>query len=210
MWFISFNSTGLIKREYRCNSGVVPAAVSSFKGRDKRYNELRAISIEILSEYTGIDQVRVGDIFANETGYQTPKIDVRAAVFADDKILLVQEQHDSKWCMPGGWVDIDTSLKQTTMKEVKEEAGIDCIPKRIISVFDRRLNAAGPVLHTIFTFFIQCEYVSGQFEKNLETVDARFFTWDQIPELSPNKTTHDQILQCFLAKDQSIYEPTFE
>lgn len=35
--------------------------------------------------------------------YQTPKIDSRAAIFQDNKILLVKEK-DGTWSLPGGWV----------------------------------------------------------------------------------------------------------
>lgn len=183
---------------------------SKDKFDQQRYNQLRDISIDILNQYISLGEENVRNLFAGETGYQTPKVDVRAAVFKEDKILLVQEGPDMKWCMPGGWVDIDLSLKQAAVKEVREEAGVDCEPKRIISVFDRRLNATGPISHTIFTVFIQCEYLSGQFEENLETVDARFFPPNEIPELSENKTNLNQIRQCFEAKDVVLHEPTFE
>lgn len=176
----------------------------------QRYSQLRDISIDILNRCTEIGEVKARDLFANETGYQTPKLDVRAAVFSGNKILLVQEEHDLKWCMPGGWIDIDNSIKEAAIKEVKEESGMDCNPRRIISVFDRRLNANGPTLHTIFTFFVQCDYLGGQFEKNLETTDARFFALEDIPVLSENRTTLDQIRQCFQAKDKALYETTFE
>lgn len=124
--------------------------------------------------------------------------------------LLVQESHDLKWCMPGGWIDIDNSIKEAAIKEVKEESGIDCAPSRIISVFDRRLNAASPALHTIFTFFVQCDYLGGQFEENLETIASGFFGLKEIPELSENKTTLEQIKQCFLAKGKPLYQTTFQ
>jgi ADP-ribose pyrophosphatase YjhB (NUDIX family) len=169
----------------------------------ERYCKLRDISIDILNKYTEVGEVKLRELFINETGYQTPKVDVRAAVFSDSKILLVQEQNDLNWCMPGGWIDVECTLKQATIKEVKEESGLDCLPKRIISVYDRRLHAKRPVAYTIFTFFIECDLIAGKFEQNLETLDAKFFGLNDIPKhLAKDKTTIQQIKQCFLARNK--------
>ena len=65
---------------------------------------------------------KVKNLFCNETGYQTPKIDTRAAIFKDDKILLVHENNGT-WSLPGGWCDLNVSVTENTIKEVKEEAG---------------------------------------------------------------------------------------
>ena len=62
-------------------------------GKDKydkeRYEELRQISAEMLSERTGFPTDKIYGLFCNESGYQTPKVDTRAAVFSHGKILLV-------------------------------------------------------------------------------------------------------------------------
>ena len=42
------------------------------------------------------------ELFCGETGYQTPKLDTRAAIFKDNKILLVHEKNGT-WSLPGGW-----------------------------------------------------------------------------------------------------------
>ena len=82
-------------------------------GRDaydlERYERIREISAEILSHMTDIPLGTVKDLFCNETGYQTPKIDTRAAIFSDDKILLVRE-NNGKWSLPGGWCDVNVSV----------------------------------------------------------------------------------------------------
>ena len=95
-------------------------------GKDKydreRYAELREIAAEMISAKTEISMEKVRDLFCNETGYQTPKIDTRAAVFIDGKILLVHENNGT-WCLPGGWCDVDQSIASNTEKEVREEAG---------------------------------------------------------------------------------------
>lgn len=72
----------------------------------ERYTELRRIAAEMLTLASGEPLERVVMCFCNETGYQTPKLDTRAAVFRDGKILLVHEKNGT-WALPGGWCDVD-------------------------------------------------------------------------------------------------------
>ena len=65
----------------------------------ERYERLREISAEMLAEKTGVSTEKVQDLFCNETGYQTPKLDTRAAIFEDNKILLVHENNGT-WSLP--------------------------------------------------------------------------------------------------------------
>ena len=69
----------------------------------ERFQRIREISAEIVSRQTGLSFERVTDLFCGETGFQTPKLDTRAAIFQDGKILLVEER-DGTWSLPGGWV----------------------------------------------------------------------------------------------------------
>ena len=98
----------------------------------ERYERLREISAEMLSNKTDIPLDKVKKLFCNEVGYQTPKIVTRAAMFKNGKILLAQEKNGN-WTLPGGWCDILESIKSNTIKEVKEETGLDVKTIKIIS-----------------------------------------------------------------------------
>ena len=102
----------------------------------ERYERIREISAEMISHKSEIPVEIVKNLFCNETGYQTPKLDTRAAIFNNGKILLVRE-NNGKWSLPGGWVDVNVSVKENTIKEVKEEAGVDVNADQIIAVQDR-------------------------------------------------------------------------
>ena len=88
----------------------------------ERFERIREISAEMISLQSDIPLEKVKDLFCNEIGYQTPKLDTRAAIFKNNKILLVEESNGT-WSLPGVWVDVDLSIKENTIKEVKEEAG---------------------------------------------------------------------------------------
>ena len=102
------------------------AQAGLFYGKDvydrERYQRIREIAAEMLASRSDLPLEKVRDLFCCETGYQTPKLDSRAAIFQGEKILLVRENNGT-WSLPGGWVDVDLSVKENTIKEVREEAG---------------------------------------------------------------------------------------
>ena len=176
-------------------------------GKDKydreRYEELRKISAEMISAKTDIPIDKVYGLFCNETGYQTPKVDTRAAVFMDGRILLVHENNGT-WSLPGGWCDVDQSVAANTVKEVKEETGFTVSAEKLIAVQDWRKHNVTNYAYGVIKVFVMCKYESGQFEENIETTEIAFFDENEIPEnLAVEKCTREQILMCF----QSFHNP---
>ena len=163
----------------------------------ERYEELRNIAADMIAVKTDIPLHKVKDLFCNETGYQTPKIDTRAAIFVDGKILLVHE-NNGKWALPGGWCDVDQSVASNTEKEVKEETGLTVTADRLIAVQDWRKHNVCNYAYGVIKIFVLCRYESGEFAKNIETTETGFFDRAHIPEnLAVEKTTREQIMMCF-------------
>ena len=175
----------------------------------ERYARIREISAEILAHMTQLPVEKVTGLFCNETGYQTPKLDTRAAVFQDGKILLVRER-DGRWALPGGWCDVNVSVGENTVKEVKEEAGLDVIPRRIIAVQDRAKHNLPVYAYGVCKIFVQCDAAGGQFTPNLETTEARYFPPDQLPPLAEEKNTPAQIALCFEAYHSDAWATQFD
>lgn len=164
----------------------------------ERYERIRDISAEILSYKTDISVEKVKNLFCNEIGYQTPKLDTRAAVFEHEKILLVKE-NNGKWSLPGGWVDVNLSVKENTVKEVKEESGLDVTADRIIAIQDRDRHNLPAYAYGVCKIFVLCSVLGGEFEKNIETTEFRYFNKAELPELATEKNTKEQIEMCFNA-----------
>jgi len=176
----------------------------------ERYEELRKIAAEMISEKTDISVEKVYDLFCNETGYQTPKVDTRAAVFMDDKILLVHENNGT-WSLPGGWCDVDQSIASNTEKEVKEEAGFTVKAEKLIAVQDWRKHNVTNYAYGVVKAFVMCRYESGNFEKNIETTEIAFFGKDEIPDyLAVEKCTREQIIMCFEAYEKPEMSTLFD
>ena len=176
----------------------------------ERYTRIREIAAEMIACKTDIPVGKVKDLFCNETGYQTPKVDTRAAVFQDGKILLVHENNGT-WSLPGGWCDVNQSVAENTVKETLEEAGLTVKPKRMIAVQDRNKHNEPPYAYGIVKVFILCSVIEGDFASNIETTESRYFAKDEIPEnLAEEKTNLEQILLCFEANEAEHWETQFD
>ena len=164
----------------------------------ERYERIREISAEILSYKSDIPVDKVKELFCNEIGYQTPKLDTRAAIFEDDKILLVRENNGT-WSLPGGWVDVNVSVKENTIKEVKEESGLDVTADKIIAVQDRAKHNLPLYPYGVCKIFVLCSVIGGEFQENIETTEFRYFSKDELPNLATEKNNEEQIKMCFKA-----------
>ena len=164
----------------------------------ERYKRIREISAEMMSDLTELPLEKINGLFCNEIGYQTPKIDTRAVIFKEDKILLVQE-NDGTWSLPGGWCDVNVSVAENTIKEVKEESGLDVIAEKIIAVQDRTKHNLPRYAYGICKIFMLCSVIGGRFEENVETIGFDYFTEDNLPILADAKNTKEQIQTCFEA-----------
>lgn len=176
----------------------------------ERYEELRKIATEMIAEKTDITVEKVYDLFCNETGYQTPKVDTRAAVFIDDKILLVHENNGT-WSLPGGWCDVDQSIASNTEKEVREEAGFIVKAEKLIAVQDWRKHNVTNYAYGVVKAFVMCRYESGNFEENIETTEIAFLGKEEIPDnLAVEKCTREQIMMCFEAYENPEMKTLFD
>ena len=178
----------------------------------ERFVRIREISAEMAASVVDMPLETVKGMFCAGTGYQTARIETRAAVIRDGKLLLVQEAR-SKWALPGGWQDYDQTVRENTVKEVLEEAGMQVRATRLIALHDyhRRNESKVHFPYNICKVFVLCEYISGEFQPNLETLGCGFFAPDEIPEaLATSKTTKAQIEMCFRAAADEHWQVEFD
>ncbi len=176
----------------------------------ERYERLREISALMMSEKSGLNLDKVKNLFCNETGYQTPKIDTRAAIFKGNKILFTHEKNGT-WALPGGWCDVLETIKTNTLKEVKEETGLDVDTVKIIAIQDRNKHNKPIYAYGICKVFVLCNLLGGEFIKNIETTEIKYFSLDELPNnLAEEKTTKEQIEMCFEAYKSSDWKVLFD
>ena len=175
----------------------------------ERYERIRDISAEMIARKSDISIEKVIDLFCNESGYQTPKIDTRAAIFENGKIILVRETN-GKWSLPGGWVDVNVSVGDNVVKEVKEESGLDVKVDKVIAIQDRAKHNLPVYAYGVCKVFAQCSVIGGSFEPNIETTEFRYFTEDDLPELATEKNNEEQIKMCFSAYHSKDWKTILE
>jgi ADP-ribose pyrophosphatase YjhB (NUDIX family) len=165
----------------------------------QRYERLRQLAADIMVDSSGVDAEVVEGLFAQQTGYATPKVDVRGAVFKDSKVLLVQERADpGRWTLPGGWADVNRSPSECVIAEVREEAGLEVKCVKLAAIYDRaRHPHVPPYAFHIYKMFFICESLGGVPSPGIETEAVAFFDVNKLPELSVSRVLDYQIERMF-------------
>jgi len=153
-----------------------------------RYQRLTKIAAEIVQDHTGLSRERLFQDFSTQAGYATPKVDVRGAVVRDGQILLVQERVDERWCMPGGWADVGDLPSEMVVREVWEESGFQVVPRKVIGVYDANRSGRPLELYHAYKIIFLCDLTGGEARPSDETLDVRFFAFDDLPPLSVSRT----------------------
>jgi ADP-ribose pyrophosphatase YjhB (NUDIX family) len=164
----------------------------------ERYESIRDIAARIMAAGSGEPLEVISALFTAQTGYATPKVDVRGVVFRDDEILLVREAQDGLWTLPGGWADPNESPSESVTREISEESGFNTRALKLLAVFDRSKHAHIPLQpFYVYKILIRCEIESGAPRPSLETLEVAFFPETAIPDLSLARVTPAQITRCF-------------
>lgn len=163
----------------------------------QRYVAVRRLAAEIVGAGSGAASGAVEEVFAAQTGYATPKVDVRAAVFRGDRILLVKERSDGRWTVPGGWADVGESPRAAAEREVREESGYEVRAVKLAALYDRNLHGHTPLMFHLWKLFFVCEITGGTARASVETAAADFFAATELPPLSLGRVTALQIHHMF-------------
>jgi ADP-ribose pyrophosphatase YjhB (NUDIX family) len=162
-----------------------------------RYEQLREVAAEILAAHStgGLDDVR--GLLELETGPATPKIDVRAAVFEGERILLVREPDDGSWSVPGGWADVGETASEAAVREAYEESGYRVRAVRLISAYDRDRHRHPPIPYHVYKLVFHCEILDDTPSRTVDTEGAGFFGEHELPDLSLSRVTPAQVKRFF-------------
>lgn len=163
----------------------------------QRYQQIQKIAASILAEKSDYTFEKITELFHDEKGYATPKLDVRGVVFQDNKILLVKERSDHLWSLPGGWVDVNESPSEAICKEIFEESGFKTKAIKLIALFDKNKHEHPTQLPHIYKLFFICELIGGEKKPSIETSEIDFFAQDKLPDLSLSRVNQFQINRAF-------------
>ena len=176
----------------------------------ERNHRLSEIAAEIIEQHSDVGIDTIQGIFDHQSGYATPRVDVRGAVFHQGKLLLVCERQDGGWTMPGGWADVGDIPSHAVEREVLEEAGFRVKASRLIGVYDA--NRIGPLeLFHAFKLVFLCDLIGGEPTPSSETSEVAFFGMDELPSnLSGVRTLPRHIRDAFAAMEDPLRHTVFD
>ena len=163
----------------------------------ERYIRLREIAAELAAQCSKNQAPDVKSIFSLEKGYATPKVDVRAFILKDNKLLLVKERSDGLWTLPGGWADVNESASEAVIRETKEESGYNVTAIKLLAFWDKLKHDHPPQWPHLYKCFFHCEIISGEATENLEISEVAFFDMNNLPSLSTPRVTVNQLIRLY-------------
>jgi ADP-ribose pyrophosphatase YjhB (NUDIX family) len=163
----------------------------------QRYEQLQELAAEIAGSSGQALEAPWLPIIVAEKGYATPKLDVRAVVEKEGKLLFMRESQDGLWSLPGGWADIGESPSQIAEREVLEETGFRVRAIKLLALYDKARHEHPPEFWYCYKLFVRCELLGGAPTRGIETLDTAFFGVDELPSLSTPRVTEAQIRRMF-------------
>jgi ADP-ribose pyrophosphatase YjhB (NUDIX family) len=166
----------------------------------ERYEALRGLAAKMFAARTDAPVERIAELFAGESGYATPKIDVRAAVFdRAERLLMVRETSDGgRWTLPGGWADVNRSAAENAVKEALEESGYQVRVLKLAALWDRARQGHPAGLFSCAKVFFVCEPTGGAAATSLETSEVGWFAEADLPQdLSLGRVLPQQLARMF-------------
>lgn len=163
-----------------------------------RYTAVGRLAAELLSAVSGRDVEDLVVELGRDSGYATPKVDVRGACFDEEgRVLLMRERVDGLWSLPGGWADPGDSPTGAVVRELREEAGAVAEVVELVACWDRDAQGNVPPLPVaVVKLFFLCRVLQMGEPDALETLDVGWFDVDRLPALSVGRVTEAQIRRC--------------
>jgi ADP-ribose pyrophosphatase YjhB (NUDIX family) len=147
----------------------------------QRYRRLMEIAAEIVESHTDLLREQV----------------LQDLVIRDNRILLVQECADERWCMPGGWADVGDLPSKMAEREVWEESGFKVVARKVIGVYDANRSGVPLEFYHAYKIVFLCEIIGGQARPSNETLAVDFFSFDDLPPLSAERTNERHLAEVF-------------
>ena len=124
----------------------------------------------------------------------TPLVGVGVVVFNDQKqVLLVKRGNEPKkglWAIPGGNVELGEPVRETALREVKEECNVNIELKDQLGVVDLILKDKDSKVqyHYILIDYL-AQYINGELKPQSDVLDAGWFYQPELVKLDIPEVT---------------------
>ncbi len=100
------------------------------------------------------------------------------------RVLFIRRRDNGLWAMPAGSQELDESILDCLKREVKEETGLDVIAATPMAIYSQLsiVTGYGDPYHLFMVQFLVDDWSGELVTETDETLDARFFGLDELPE----------------------------
>jgi len=114
-----------------------------------------------------------------------PLVGVGGVVIDRQRVLLIRrgsEPLKGEWSIPGGLLELGEELAAGVRRELKEETGLEVVPREVIITFDRiEWDGARVKYHYVIVDYL-CRRKSGRLHPDSDVVDARWVRPRDLPK----------------------------
>ena len=129
--------------------------------------------------------------------YRNPKPVVSCLVLnSKGQLLLIKrgvEPCKGSWALPGGFIEVDETLREGGVRELKEETGLDGKPGRLVGI---KIHES-PVYGAILTIGLEFKIENEDLTTGDDACDSAFFSTDDLPEIP--FSSQRELIRMFLA-----------
>lgn len=101
----------------------------------------------------------------------------------DGRLLMVKRLDNNQWCFPAGYMHLGENVAYNTVRETREESGLDVVPERILGVYTPTspwVYPNGDQIQSVITVFL-CRPIGGKLQADhVETGLATWMTTEEI------------------------------
>ena len=165
----------------------------------ERFGQVRDVAAELFAAISTHEAAAVYAVLSLDSGYATPKVDVRGAVFDEqERVLLTRERNDGLWSLPGGWLDSGEAPAAGVVKEIREETGYGARVVKLVGCWDRATRGHVPLFPVgiVKLFFLAAATGEQQPPDELETLDVGWFGVEELPALSLGRVNEWELRRC--------------
>ena len=104
----------------------------------------------------------------------------------EGKILLQRRSDNTLWALPGGTMEIGESIRETIVREVKEETGLSVVIENLVGIYSNPKHViaySDGEVRQEFSICFACKIGGGELCVSEESSEVAFFISEEIVRL---------------------------